>query len=90
MYLQLGKEKVIRKDSVIGVFDLDITSQSHITRKFLSGAEKLGLVVNTAEDIPNSFLICEEAGKTGVYLVQAGTQSIYKKLESQEKQWQKN
>ena len=82
MYLQLGKEKIIRKDSIIGVFDLDITSQSHITRKFLSGAEKKGLVVNTAEDIPNSFLVYEEAGKTGVFLVQTGTQSLYKKIES--------
>ena len=81
MYLQLGKEKVIRKDSVVGIFDLDITSQSHITRKFLSGAEKQGMVVNTAEDIPNSFLVCEEARKTNVFLVQAGTQSVYKKLE---------
>ena len=31
MYLHLGAGAVVRKDSIVGVFDLDNTSQSHLT-----------------------------------------------------------
>ena len=42
MYLHLGKGALARTDEIVGVFDLDITSQSHLTRKFLAAAEKAG------------------------------------------------
>ncbi len=58
MYLSIGKNSVIREEEIIGIFDLDNCSQSRITRDFLSEAEKRGSVVNAAEDIPNSFLLC--------------------------------
>ena len=35
-YLHLGKGAVVRDDEIVGVFDLDITSQSHLTRKYLA------------------------------------------------------
>ena len=48
MYLHLGKGTVIAQSEIIGIFDLDITSQSHLTRKYLSAAEKAGQVINAA------------------------------------------
>ena len=56
MYLHLGKGTVIDTAGIIGIFDLDITSQSHITRKYLTMSEKAGHVINAAEDIPKSFV----------------------------------
>ena len=50
MYLHLGQTTVVPFHDVIGVFDLDITSQSHITRAFLSQAEQNKNVVNVSED----------------------------------------
>ena len=44
MYLHLGKGTVVPKNNIIGIFDLDITSQSHLTRKYLQMAEKAGQV----------------------------------------------
>ena len=67
MYLHLGKGTVINTDGIIGIFDLDITSQSHLTRKYLAMAEKSGLVINAAEDIPKSFVVYRENGKSAVY-----------------------
>ena len=57
-YLHLGKGWVVNTGEIIGIFDLDITSQSHLTRKYLSMAEKAGQVVNASEDIPKSFVVC--------------------------------
>jgi len=59
MYLQLGQNAVIRETDVIGVFDLDNTTGSHITRKFLSETEKAGRVVSVSDELPNAFIVCD-------------------------------
>lgn len=82
MYLHLGKGTVVNTNRIIGIFDLDITSQSHLTRKFLSMAEKAGQVINAAEDIPKSFVVCSENGKVSVYLSQMATATLLRRSES--------
>jgi len=86
MYLSIGKNTVIRDDEMIGIFDLDNCSQSFLTREFLSVAEKAGQVVNAAEDIPNSFLICagqkERSNEESctVYLSQSSSRTLEKRI----------
>ena len=82
MYLHLGKGTVIPKAEIIGIFDLDVTSQSHLTRAFLSGAEKAGEVVNAAEDLPKSFVVCFGRGKRSVILSQMASATLLKRSES--------
>ena len=82
MYLHLGKGTVVRTDSVVGIFDLDITSQSHLTRKYLAAAEKDGQVVNAAEDIPKSFVVCRDGEKSSVYLSQMAAATLLRRAES--------
>ena len=79
MYLNIGKSFLIRKENILGIFDLDSTSQSFLTREFLSAAEKPGRVVNAAEDIPNSFLLCEEEDGVRVYLSQSTSRTLWKR-----------
>ena len=82
-YLHLGKGTLVREDEVLGIFDLDITSQSHLTRKFLSMADKAGQVVNAAEDIPKSFVLCKQKGETRVYLSQMASATLLKRAAEQ-------
>ena len=82
MYLHLGKGTVVRTDSIVGIFDLDITSQSHLTRKYLSAAEKAGQVVNAAEYIPKSFVVCRDGEESRVYLSQMAAATLLKRAES--------
>ena len=79
MYLNIGRNRMIRKDRILGIFDLDTSSQSFLTREFLSAAEKAGQVVNAAEDIPNSFLLCEEPDGIRVYLSQSSSRTLWKR-----------
>lgn len=84
MYLHLGNNVLIEKSSIIGIFDLDNTSQSHITRKYLSAAEKSGQVINVAEDIPKSFVVCRsEKEGIRVYLSQMSPQTLLKRAAEQ-------
>ena len=48
MYLHLGQDTVVRTDEIIGIFDLENTSISKITKEFLARSEKGGLVVNVS------------------------------------------
>ena len=84
MYLHLGNEIVIRKQEILAVFDLDNTSQSHLTRKYLSAAEKAGRVVNAAGiELPKSFVVCAGAdGQQTVYLSQLNSSTLLKRSES--------
>ena len=79
MYLHLGKGTVVPEKTIVAIFDLDITSQSHLTRKYLAAAEKRGEVVNAAEDIPKSFLVCAEGGRHTVYLSQMNAATLLKR-----------
>ena len=84
MYLHLGSGVLVPEKSVVGVFDLDNTSQSHITRKYLAAAEKSGQVINAAEDIPKSFVVCNDEDGMRVYLSQMATQTLLKRAEESE------
>lgn len=59
MYLHIGNTITVSEKHIIGVFDLDITSQSRHTRAFLELAQKEGVVMDSCEDIPKSFIVCD-------------------------------
>ncbi len=80
-YLHLGKGFLVNDEDIIGIFDLDITSQSHITRKYLSGSERAGNVINAAEDIPKSFVVCSDRYTNRLYLSQMATATLLKRAE---------
>lgn len=58
MFLHAGNGKTVREKDIIGIFDTDnSTLSSPATRRFLSEAEKKGLVELTGTDIPKSFIL---------------------------------
>jgi hypothetical protein len=82
MYLHLGQNVVVPETSVIGIFDLDNTTGSHITRRYLSQSEKNGMVINISDDLPKSFVVCNEKDKTEIFLSQLSSQTLLKRSES--------
>ena len=81
MYIAVGKTKSVYSKDIIGIFDLDITSQSHITRKYLNISEKEGCVINEAEDLPKTFIVCSENNKKKIYLSQITSSTLTKRVE---------
>ncbi len=76
MYLYAGQDVLIWEDSVIGIFDLDNSSWSKTTRKFLSAAEKAGEVENAGAGIPKSFILCHNGKRQTVFLSQLETSTL--------------
>ena len=81
MYLHLGNGVVVRREDILAVCDLDNTSQSHLTRSFLSRAEKAGQVISVSpEELPKSFVVCRApGGEQRVYLSQLNSSTLYKR-----------
>lgn len=79
MYLHLGQETVVRTDEVIGIFDLENTSISKITREFLTKAEKAKEVFNVTQEIPKSFVLCGTRKNKTVYITQISAATLKKR-----------
>ena len=80
MYIPIGSDMSVRDKSIIGIFDLDNTTCSKHTRKFLSQAEDEGRVITVTDDIPKSFLLTSEYGMDRVYLCQFNAQTLEKRM----------
>ena len=79
MYLHLGQNIIVPEADVIGIFDLDNTTGSHITRFFLNDAEKSGRVTAVSDELPKSFILCGKNREFVVYLSQLSSQTLLKR-----------
>ena len=80
MYINIGSDMSVRDSAILGIFDLDNTTCSRHTRKFLAQAEENGQVVTVTEDLPKSFLLTSEYGLERVYLCQFNAATLEKRL----------
>ena len=81
MYLHLGGDTVIRTENVVGIFDLENSSVSRHTKKYLSTVTKEKKVVNVSFELPKSFIVCLENGEERVYISQISTSTLIKRLD---------
>ncbi len=96
MYINLGQSVWISEKDIIGIFDLDNTTYSKITRAFLNQMEQRGNMVSVGEDLPNSFVLCQKENNCKIYLSHSSTATIKGRAEQAEKSkgdssaWTKN
>lgn len=58
MYLHAGNGVSIRKDRILGIFDMDTSTESDVTAKFLVDHEKKGKTVNCRKEaLPKSYIL---------------------------------
>ena len=82
MYLHLGNDVTVRKEDVLGIFDLDNSSSSYLTKKYLARAEKAGQVINAAGmELPKSFVVCAHPQGQRLYLSQLNSSTLLKRNE---------
>ncbi len=82
MYIHLGQETVVKDEEIIGIFDLDSSTVSKHTRKFLNLAEKRKEVINVSFELPKSFVLCNKDKKNKVYISQISSATLLKRTNS--------
>ena len=82
MYLHLGHDTVISKKDILGIFDIDTSTVSKITREYLSKKEKDGNCVTVSYELPGSFVVCtDKKGEETVYISQLSSSTLLKRTE---------
>ena len=82
MYLHLGSQMAVRERAVVGIFDLDNTSSSKITRAILEQAQAEGALIDVSDELPKAFVLTEEYGMKRVYRTQLGAATLQRRLEA--------
>ena len=82
MYLHLGQNIMVRNQDVIGIFDLDNTTWSFRTRRFLERAEQEGRVTAVGDGLPLSFVLSQEGDTpAAVHITQLTAATLQKRAE---------
>ena len=79
MYLHAGNNKIIRTNSIIGIFDMDNATLGSDTRNFLKKAQKDGVLEISKTEIPKSFILYDKnksIKQTAVCISQLSTLSL--------------
>ena len=83
MYLHAGRNRVIRTKNIIGIFDLDRSTVSAVTRDFLKKTERDGLCESASYEIPKSFILYADdfdLSVSKVCLSQISTSALIKRV----------
>ena len=81
MYLHLGQDTVVKMSEVVGIFDLETSTISKITREFLAKAEKIRKSNQCFNGNAKNFYICAKIIKknTIVYISQISSSTLLKR-----------
>ena len=82
LYLNIGSNKSIRERDIIGIFDMDSSTVSSVTRKYLSSAEKRGEIESSLEEIPKSFILYFENEEKKICFSQFSSSALYGRTEN--------
>lgn len=81
MYLHLGNDFMVNVKEIIGIFDIENTSTSKITKDFLNNASKTKQVVNCTYEMPKSFVVCMDKDFTEkIYISQMSCATLLKRF----------
>lgn len=84
MYLHIGNGKSVKTKEIIGIFDLDTSTVSSVTKKFINRMQKENSVEYEDSDIPRSFVLTEENKKNKVRLSRISTVGLKLRAENEE------
>ncbi len=81
MYLHVGNNRNIRVRSIVGIFDMDNSTVSMITRKFLGAKQKNMLVEAVSGEIPKSFVLFLENNEYKICFSPLSVAALYGRID---------
>lgn len=79
MYMRVEEDIVINTKNIIGIFDMDNTTVSRLGRGFLPNAQNDGLIINSTDDLPKSFIVTNTNGENKVFLSSVSSKVLAKR-----------
>ena len=79
MYINVGKDLVIKEEDIIGIFNLDYIGNTKEYRKFKSNLEEQKLLQTITPNLGKTFILTESQGKSKAYITNIGASTIGKR-----------
>ena len=79
MYLRVEENIVVNTKDIIGIFDMDNTTVSRLDRTFLAESQKNGLIINSTDVLPKSFVVVKEKDETKVFISSVSSKVLAKR-----------
>jgi len=70
MFLHLGKNESVDEKEVVGIFDMETATRSKETIIFLKQMQSDRKNVSLCDDIPKTFVLCDNSYTDTVYITQ--------------------
>lgn len=86
MYLHIGGDHVIDSREIIGVFDIENSTVSSITREYLINNEKEGRVISPINDMPKCFIVIKRENGVLIYLSSLSPATLKKRFDDGSKE----
>ena len=83
MYLHIGNGVSVKEKDIIGIFDLDTSTVSKITKRFVNEKSKEGNLEYTDSDLPRSFVFCSEEGKFKIKLSRISSIGLRQRIDGE-------
>ena len=80
LFLHLGGGEYVLCSEILGIFDIENTSVSKITRDFLRAAPSSCHIVSLSPDLPKSFVLCSSDNGFTLYICQLSPATLRKRL----------
>jgi len=81
MYIHIGNGESVRDKEIIGIFDLDTSTVSKITKKFISEKEKKGSVEYSDYDLPRAFILIKSKEKEKIILTRISSIGLKQRID---------
>ncbi len=81
MFLHIGNGVSIRKKDIVGIFDLDTSTVSRITKDFIN--KNNSKITYTDSDLPRAFILTESGGESGIRLSRISTLGLKQRADSE-------
>ena len=76
MYLHLGNDCIVKKEDIVGIFELDGKITTKETKAYLKEAQKRGKLISVGNDLPKSFVITKEGDEEKIYFSHISVSSL--------------
>jgi hypothetical protein len=83
MYLHIGNGVSVKEKDIIGIFDLDTSTVSKVTKKFVNKMSRNGDLEYTDSDLPRSFVFCSEGKKFKVKLSRISSLGLRQRIDGE-------
>lgn len=82
MFVHLGAGVSVKSRDIVAIFDLETSTLSKNTRRFVARAEKEMIVTDVCEGMPKSFVVWESNGERRVYVSKISSRTLMRRMES--------